>query len=158
MRRRSGNFWDRVEGRAPKPRAAATLGWEFVDADVEEGTIEVSFAATESFTNPMGEVLGGFLAAMLYDTVGPALLATLEPGQFISTMELKASFLRPVSPGRVVGSGRVAHRDGDIAFLDGFLSDLDGATLATATATAPVINMDPSIRQRSTKEGRRRDG
>jgi uncharacterized protein (TIGR00369 family) len=97
MRRRSGKFWDGVEGRAPKPRAAATLGWEFIDADVEEGTIEVSFAATDDFTNPMGEVLGGFLAAMLYDTVGPALLATLEPGRFISTMELKANFLRPVS-------------------------------------------------------------
>jgi uncharacterized protein (TIGR00369 family) len=112
MRRRSGNFWDGVEALAPNLRAAATLGWEFVDADVEEGTIEVSFAATEAFTNPMGEVLGGYLAAMLYDTVGSALLATLEPGQFISTMELKASFLRPVSLGRIVGSGRIAHRDG----------------------------------------------
>ena len=146
MRRRSGDFWDGVEGRAPKPRAAATLGWELVDADVEEGTIKMSFAATEASTNPMGEVLGGFLAAMHYDTVGPALLATLEPGQCISTIELKASFLRPVSPGRIAGSGRVAHRDGDIAFLDGYLSDLDGATLATATVTAPVINMDPSTR------------
>jgi hypothetical protein len=27
MRRRSGKFWDGVEGRAPKPRAAATMGW-----------------------------------------------------------------------------------------------------------------------------------
>ncbi len=32
----------------------------------------------------MGDVLGGFLAAMLFDTVGPALLATLGPSQFIS--------------------------------------------------------------------------
>jgi hypothetical protein len=57
MRRRSGKFWDGVEGRAPKPRAAATMGWEFIDADVEEGTIEVSFAATDDFTNPMGALL-----------------------------------------------------------------------------------------------------
>jgi uncharacterized protein (TIGR00369 family) len=146
MRRRSRNFWDGVEGRAPKPRAAATLGWEFVDADVEEGTIEVSFAATEDFTNPMGEVLGGFLAAMLYDTVGPALLATLEPGRFISTMELKASFLRPVSPGRIFGSGRVIRRDGDIAFLEGALSDTDREIVATATATARVITVEPTAR------------
>jgi hypothetical protein len=32
-------------------------------------TIEVGFAATEDFTTLLGEVLGGFLAAMLYDTV-----------------------------------------------------------------------------------------
>lgn len=146
MSRRSGMFWDGVEGRAPKPRAAATLGWEFVEADVEEGTIEVAFAAIEDFTNPMGEVLGGFLAAMLYDTVGPALLATLEPGQFISTMELKASFLRPVSPGRIAGRGRVVHRDGDIAFLEGSLTDPDGATVATASATARIIARDPAAR------------
>ena len=58
------------------PPAAATLGLEFVGADVEAGTIELAFGATEAFTNPAGNVLGGFVAAMLYDTVGPALLAT----------------------------------------------------------------------------------
>jgi acyl-coenzyme A thioesterase PaaI-like protein len=72
MRGRSGPFWDGVEGRARVPQAAATLGFEFVDADVEAGTIEVAFAATEAFTNPSGDVLGAFQAAMLYDTVGPA--------------------------------------------------------------------------------------
>jgi acyl-coenzyme A thioesterase PaaI-like protein len=69
---------------------------------------------------------------MLYDTMGPALLATLEPDQFQSTLDLKVSFLRPVKPGRIVGRGRVAHRDGDIAYLG-------DATIATATAIARVI-------------------
>jgi acyl-coenzyme A thioesterase PaaI-like protein len=69
-RARSGPFWDAANGRAPLPRAAATLGLEFIDADVEKGTIELSFTATEDFTNPAGNVLGAFLAAMLYDTVG----------------------------------------------------------------------------------------
>jgi acyl-coenzyme A thioesterase PaaI-like protein len=78
MHKRSGPFWDAVEGRAPVPQAAATLGLEFIDADVENGTIELAFAPTEAFTNPTGNVLGGFQAAMLFDTIGPALLATLE--------------------------------------------------------------------------------
>ena len=63
-------------------------------------------------------MLGAFVAAMLYDTVGPALLATLEPDQFQSTLELNVNFLRPVRPGRVVGKGRVVHRDGDMAFIE----------------------------------------
>ena len=50
------------------PRAAQTLGLEFIDAAVEDGTIELAFAATEAFTNPTGNVLGAFQAAMLYDT------------------------------------------------------------------------------------------
>jgi uncharacterized protein (TIGR00369 family) len=139
MQGRSGPFWDGIEVRAPIPPAAATLGFEFIDADPEAGTIEVAFAATEAFTNPAGNVLGAFLAAMLFDTVGPALLATLEPNQFQSTLQLNVSFLRPVRPGRVVGRGRVVHRDGDLAFLEASLADADGAVIATATATARVI-------------------
>jgi len=139
MRQRTGPFWDGVQGRAPIPPAAATLGFELVDADVEAGTIEVAFAATEAFTNPAGNVLGAFLAAMLYDTVGPALLATLGPDQFQSTLQLNVGFLRPVRPGRIVGRGRVVHRDGDLAFLEATLHDPARAVVTTATATARVI-------------------
>jgi uncharacterized protein (TIGR00369 family) len=139
MHERSGPFWDGVEGRAPVPPAAATLGFEFIDADVEAGTIELSFTATEAFTNPSGNVLGAFLAAMLFDTVGPALLATLEPDQFQSTLQLSVDFLRPVRPGRLVAKGRVVHRDGDLAFLEASLLDANAAVVATATATARVI-------------------
>jgi uncharacterized protein (TIGR00369 family) len=139
MSQRSGPFWDAVQGRAPIPRAAATLGLELLDADVEAGTIELSFKATEDFTNPTGNVLGAFQAAMLYDTVGPALLATLEPDQFQSTLQLNVSFLRPVRPDRIIGKGRIVHRDGDQVFLEASLSDPPGEIVATATATARVI-------------------
>jgi uncharacterized protein (TIGR00369 family) len=142
MNKRSGPFWDAIEGRLPMPRAAATLGLEFIDADIENETIELAFAATEAFTNPTGNVLVAFVAAMLYDTVGPALLATLEPDQFQSALELHVNFLRPVRPGRVVGKGRVVHRDGDLAFLEASLLDSHGMTIATATATARVIALD----------------
>jgi uncharacterized protein (TIGR00369 family) len=139
MTKRSGPFWDVAQGRAPLPRAAATLGLEFVDADVDAGLIELAFVATEAFTNPTGNVLGAFQAAMLYDTVGPALLATLEPDQFQSTLQLGVSFLRPVRPGRLTGKGRIVHRDGDLVFLEASLHDADGTLIATATATARVI-------------------
>ncbi len=136
---RSGPFWDGVEGRAPVPRAAATLGFHFISADVDKGTIELAFDATEAFTNPAGNVLGAFLAAMLYDTVGPALLATLEADQFQSTLDLNVRFLRPVKPGRIAAHGRVVQRNGEIASLEASLSDSSGTTIATATATARVI-------------------
>jgi uncharacterized protein (TIGR00369 family) len=136
---RTGPFWDAIEGRAPMPRAAATLGFEFVHADVEAGTIELAFTATDDFTNPSGNVLGAFVAAMLYDVVGPALLATLEPDEFQSTLQLGVSFLRPVRPGRLVGRGRVVRREGDTAFLEASLLEPDGSTIATATAVARVI-------------------
>jgi acyl-coenzyme A thioesterase PaaI-like protein len=48
----------------PLPPAAATLGFEFVEADPEQGTIEVAFTPAEAFTTPRDDVLEGFLAAM----------------------------------------------------------------------------------------------
>lgn len=46
---RSGPFWDAAQGGAPLPCAAATLGFEFLDADVGRGTIQIAFAATDDF-------------------------------------------------------------------------------------------------------------
>lgn len=139
---RSGPFWDGVEGRVPIPRAAATLGFELIAVDEALGTIEVAFTGREDFTNPTGNVLGAFVAAMLYDTVGPALLATLAPDQFQSTLQLNVNFLRPVQPGRVVGRGRVVRRDGDMATVEASLVDSAGTLIATATALAQVIPLE----------------
>lgn len=126
------------------PPAAASLGWAFVDADTDVGSIEVEFTANRELTNPMGNIQGGFLAAMLDDTLGPALVATLDHGQFAVTLELKVNFLRPARVGRLVGQGRVVHRGGSVAFLEGSLTDSEGATVATATATARVISTAPN--------------
>ncbi len=68
-------FWKMMDGQLPPPASAKTLGIEFVAIDGEHGTIEVKFEARPEFLNPMGNVQGGFLAAMLDDTMGPAQLS-----------------------------------------------------------------------------------
>ena len=135
---REGPFWDVVEGRAPRPPAADLLGWELVAVDPDAGTIEVAFAATEAMLNPVGVVQGGLLAAMLDDTLGPAVVATLGPGEFAPTADLHVQFLRPARPGRLVGRGRVVRRGRDLAFLAGELLDDAGEVVAVATATAAI--------------------
>jgi uncharacterized protein (TIGR00369 family) len=136
--KREGPFWESVEGRAPLPAAAVTLGWELVAIDPEEGTIEVAFTAGAAFLNPAGVVQGGFLAAMLDDTMGPALVSGLEPGDFAPTTDLHVQFLRPARPGRLLGRGRVVRRGREIGFLAGELLDEDGAVVAVATATVQI--------------------
>jgi uncharacterized protein (TIGR00369 family) len=133
-----GPFWDVIEGRADPPPAAVLLGWELAAVDPDAGTIEVSFTASEQFLNPAGDVQGGFLAAMLDDTLGPALVATLGEGEWAPTVDLQVQFLRPAKPGRLLGRGWVVRRGRDIAFLAGELRSPDGGVLATATATAAV--------------------
>lgn len=138
---RAGFFWDAVAGRVQPPPAAHLLGWQMEEYDATTSTIRISFEAGHQFTNPMGVVQGGFLAAMLDDTLGPALMAELAAGEFAPTLELKVSFLRAARPGRLIGTGRVVHRGGTIAFLDGTLRDSDDVLLATATATARIIRI-----------------
>jgi uncharacterized protein (TIGR00369 family) len=135
---REGPFWDVMEGRAEPPPAAVLLGWQLLSVDPDAGTIEVAFTATEQFLNPTGHVQGGLLAAMLDDTLGPALVATLGPGQFAPTADLHVQFLRPVRPGRLVGRGRIVRRGSGVGFLAGELVDESGAVVAVATATAVV--------------------
>ncbi len=135
---REGPFWDIIEGRTQKPSVAVLLGWELVTVDPDAGTIELEFTATDRFLNPVGVVQGGMLAAMLDDTLGPALVATLGPGQFAPTTDLHVQFLRPALPGRLIGRGRVVRRGKQVAFLAGELLDESGAVVATAVATAQI--------------------
>lgn len=143
---REGPFWDFVSGRAEPPGAAVTLGFEIIDVDPDAGTIEVAFTATDRFLNPFGSVQGGFLAAMLDDTLGPALVATLAPGEFAPTADLHVQFLKPAKPGRFVGRGRIVKRGRDIAFLAGELIDGDGVTVAVATSTTMIRKVGPEAK------------
>lgn len=114
------------------------LGWEPVAVDPDAETIEVAFTATEQFLNPAGDVQGGFLAAMLDDTLGPALVATLGEGEWAPTIDLQVQFLRPAKSGKLHGLGRVVRRGRDIAFLAGELRTERGDVVATATASAII--------------------
>jgi uncharacterized protein (TIGR00369 family) len=140
---RQGPFWDVMEGRATPPPAAVLLGWELVAVDPEAGTIELAFQATEQFLNPFGMVQGGLLAAMLDDTLGPALVATLGPGESAPTTDLHVQFLRPARPGRLVGRGRIVRKGRDVGFMAGELVDAAGEVVAVATATAQIRRPPP---------------
>lgn len=133
-------FWKMVDGRLPRPPCAETLGLEFVAIDGERGTVEISFEAKPGFLNPAGNVQGGFLAAMLDDTMGPALTATLDAGEFAPTINLNVQFHRPARAGPLKGIGRVMMRGREICQLSAELLQND-KIVATATATAIIRKM-----------------
>ena len=105
-------FWKIVAGELPPPKAAETLGIRFEKIDADAGTIELELQAKAEFTNPAGNIQGGFLAAMLDDTMGPALAAMLNAGEFAPTLNLNVSFHRPAHVGSIKGFGRVVKKGG----------------------------------------------
>ena len=138
---REGLFWDAVAGKVPPPPAAALLGWKAIETD--PGHVRVEFQAKAEFYNPTGVVQGGFLAAMLDDTMGPAAMTLLGLGETVTTLEMKVSYLRPARAGRLIGEGRVVHKGRSVVFLEGSLSAEDGALVATATATSRIVPFSP---------------
>jgi len=130
-------FWRIMAGELPAPRAAETLGIRFTHIDAAGGSIEVELQGKAEFTNPAGNIQGGFLAAMLDDTMGPALAATLAKGEFAPTLNLNVSFHRPAKVGPIQGKGRVVKRGRDVCYLAGELYQ-EGELIASATATALI--------------------
>jgi uncharacterized protein (TIGR00369 family) len=70
--------------------------------------------------------------------MGPALVASLDPGLFSLTTDLHVQFLRPARPGRLTGRGRVTGRTRSMGFLAGELLDESGQVVAAATATVQI--------------------
>ena len=129
----------------PRPPCAETLGWEIVDARPADGWIRTRFEARPEFLNPSGYIQGGFLAAMLDDTMGPAVFVMTDGRLYAPTIEMTVSYLNPARPGRLVGEGRVVQLGKSIAFLEGTLSDARGAPIARATASARLVEADRAL-------------
>ena len=99
----------------------------------------VGFTIDGRFLNPAGHVQGGFVAAMLDDTLGPALFASTDGQVYAPTISLTTNFIAPALPGDFTGTGRVVSRGRTIVFLSGELHDGGGNLVATATATARAM-------------------
>ena len=71
--------------------------------------------------------------------MGPAALTLFEAGESAPTLELKVNFIRPAYAGPLFAEGRVVRRTRRVVFLEGTLTDEAANVVATATATALVI-------------------
>ncbi|NBA97173.1 PaaI family thioesterase [Pseudomonas sp. R5(2019)] len=133
-------FWNIVDKRHPLPNAARLLGWTFIKFDKDHCEAHIEFDATDQLTNPLGNIQGGMLTAMLDDAMGPAVYANLPANQLAMTTELNTHYIHPALPGRIIATGRVDHRQGDNCITSGVLMDKDGKVLTTATAIYRIVN------------------
>lgn len=136
------NFFSKMQnGELPPPKIAKTLGIEFIDINTDQQSLKTSFNIGEEFTNPVGNVQGGIIAAMLDDTMGPALAAVLDANQFAPTVNLNVSFIKGAKPGKFFATGRVINKGRSMCQLSGELYDADENLIATATAIAKINAM-----------------
>jgi uncharacterized protein (TIGR00369 family) len=126
----------RFKNARSRPPGTETLGFRVVRVDQAKMEIEAEVQGQDAFTNPAGHIQGGFLCAMLDETMSVAGVVASGMQAFLPTLEMKTRFLRPAKPGKLVCVGRVVKWGKAIAFLEGALYDGEGRLLATATSTA----------------------
>lgn len=120
-----------------QPTGSRTLGFRLINVDQEARTVEVAFdARAELLCNPMKQVQGGYLCAMLDECMSVACMVASGMTHVAPTAEMKTSFFRPAMPGVLRGVGKVVRWGKTIAFTEGELYDPEGRLVAKATGTA----------------------
>ena len=126
----------RFTGTKRQPPGSQLLGFRMVRVSQADREVEVAFKASEQLTNPMKQIQGGYLCAMLDEVMSVACMVASGMTAVAPTVEMKTSFFRPALPGSIRGVGRVVRWGKTIAFTEGELLDDQGRTLARATGTA----------------------
>src|SRR6476646_8909750 len=127
------------DGRLPPPPMAKLIGFRM--AVVEQGRIVMELDPDESLENTIG-LLHGATAAALLDTAMGCAIATMQPvGQASVTLDLKLTYLRPLSvrSGRVSAEGKVVKIGRQTSYAEGFVRDGAGNLAVHATATFTMI-------------------
>ena len=120
-----------------QPTGSQTLGFRIIAVSQADKSVEVEFEAKpELLLNPMKQVQGGYLCAMLDECMSVACMVASGMTHVAPTAEMKTTFFRPAMPGKLKGIGKVAKWGRTIAFTEGELYDADGRLLAKATGTA----------------------
>jgi uncharacterized protein (TIGR00369 family) len=118
------------------PNCDLTLGMVCVDKS-EPGTTVWQMPADERFTNPVGALQGGFLAACCDSAMGAATVTWARGRKvFSANAELKVSFLAPVRPGGTLTcTSRVISGGSRVAFVEAEVADGEGRLVAKASST-----------------------
>lgn len=133
-----------ADGAIPQPPISSHIGLKF--ASVADGDVIMTAQPDESHYNPIGSVHGGFFATVLDSVCGCAVHSTLPAGVGFTSLEIKISFLRPITAdaGTVTAHGWVTRRGKSAAFADADIRDSEGRVVATASSTCLIIYPDPA--------------
>lgn len=131
-----------TSGRFPLAPMLRLMGLR-VRASATEEPRQVVFEAdpAEYHLNPMGVVHGGFAATMLDSAIGHTIVSNLPAGAIFTTLEIKVSYLRPMTD-----ETGVVHTDTTIVSLgrrvvsvESRLLDDSGRLYATSSSTCLII-------------------
>lgn len=130
------------DGILPPPPMAKLIG--FVMTVAEPGQVVMELAPEESLENTIGLLHGATAAALLDTAMGCAVSTMLPAGQTSVTLDLKLTYLRPLSvrSGNIAAEGKVIKIGRQTSYTEGFVRDSAGNLAVHATATFTMIGTE----------------
>ena len=127
------------DGILPPPPMARLIGFRMAVA--EPGRIMMELEPDESLENTIGLLHGATAAALLDTAMGCAISTMLPAGQGAVTLDLKLSYLRPLSvrSGVIQAEGKLVKLGRQTSYTEGFVRDGKGSLAVHATATFSMI-------------------
>src|SRR5882724_8711798 len=127
------------DGLLPPPPMARLIGFRM--RVVEPGRIVMELEPHESLENTIGLLHGATAAALLDTAMGCAISTKLPAGQGSVTLDLKLTYLRPLSvkSGTISAEGRLIKLGRQTSYTEGFVRDGAGNLAVHATATFSMI-------------------
>jgi uncharacterized protein (TIGR00369 family) len=129
------------DGVLPPPPMARLIGFRLRIA--EPGRIVMELQPHESLENTIGLLHGATAAALLDTAMGCAISTMLPAGQGSVTLDLKLTYLRPLSArsGTIAAEGKIIKLGRQTSYAEGFVRDGAGHLAVHATATFSMVSL-----------------
>jgi len=127
------------DGLLPEPPMARLIDFRLRVA--EPGRIVMELEPHETLENTIGLLHGATAAALLDTAMGCSISTMLPAGQGAVTLDLKLTYLRPLSvrSGTISAEGKVIKLGRQTSYTEGFVRDGSGNLAVHATATFSMI-------------------
>src|SRR6266480_1111641 len=134
------------DGILPEPPMARLIDFRLRVA--EPGRIVMELEPHEGLENTIGLLHGATAAALLDTAMGCAISTMVPAGQGAVTLDLKLSYLRPLSvrSGTISAEGRLIKLGRQTSYAEGFVRDGAGNLAVHATATFSMVGEAPKTK------------
>jgi uncharacterized protein (TIGR00369 family) len=122
-------------------RRHGLLGYEVVE--MKDGVSRLVWEPGEQLVNPIGYVHGGFVATVIDDACGSAIMSMLDRVQPFPTINMHIDFVRSIKVGaRYYVSGKVLRMGRRVTLVDCVIENEDGELLARGALTFALDRPD----------------
>ncbi|NIS81598.1 MAG: PaaI family thioesterase [Anaerolineales bacterium] len=129
---------DRIENYLIPPPVFITMQGEFLDFDLEKGSLTTRFPVLKENLNPYGSMQGGMVAAAVDNTFGP--LSMLVASENV-TRRLEVKYSRPITLDleHIIVEARLLERKGRRLIFSADVRNASGELMARARALHWIV-------------------